>query len=137
MIPRILENKLKKTESEVSCSYDYRAPGNQVNLPLFKKPFLIISIIIWRILKQDCVLRKILRNCFYPEKKKIIIDEIQRIPTLLSYIQIQADQQKINGQFIITGSQSLLLSKQISQSLAGRTAVLKTTTFQPEGTGSS
>jgi uncharacterized protein len=62
---------------------------------------------------------------FLPEGKKIIIDEVQRIPDLLSFIQVHSDRQKINGQFIITGSQSLLLSEKVSQTLAGRTALLK------------
>ncbi len=66
---------------------------------------------------------------FYPKGKKIIIDEVQRLPDLLSHIQVEADQQKINGQFIITGSQSLLLSEKVSQTLAGRTAVLKLLPF--------
>ncbi len=66
---------------------------------------------------------------FQPEGKKVIIDEIQKIPDLLSYIQEQADRQNINGQFILTGSQSLLLSNKISQTLAGRTAVLKLLPF--------
>lgn len=62
---------------------------------------------------------------FLPEGKKIIIDEVQRIPNLLSFIQVHSDKQKINGQFILTGSQSLLLSEKVSQTLAGRTAILK------------
>jgi len=66
---------------------------------------------------------------FLPEGKKIIIDEVQRIPDLLSFIQVHADKQKINGQFIITGSQSLLLSDKVSQTLAGRTAILKLLPF--------
>jgi len=66
---------------------------------------------------------------FQPEGKKIIIDEVQRIPDLLSFIQVHADKQKINGQFILTGSQSLLLSEKVSQTLAGRTAILKLLPF--------
>jgi uncharacterized protein len=68
-------------------------------------------------------------SIFLPEGKKLIIDEIQKVPELLSYIQVHADKQKINGQFVITGSQSLLLSEKISQTLAGRTAILKLLPF--------
>ncbi len=53
-----------------------------------------------------------------------IIDEIQRIPELLSYIQVRVDESQVNGQFILTGSHQLELSQSISQSLAGRTALL-------------
>ena len=54
--------------------------------------------------------------------QKIIIDEIQKLPDLFSYIQVEVDEQKIPGQFIITGSQQFELSEKISQSLAGRVA---------------
>jgi len=66
---------------------------------------------------------------FSPETGKMIIDEVQNVPQLLSYIQEITDKNQINGQFILTGSQSLLLSEKISQSLAGRTAVLKLLPF--------
>lgn len=54
--------------------------------------------------------------------QKIIIDEVQRVPQLLSYIQAVVDEQKIMGNFILSGSENLLLSKKINQSLAGRAA---------------
>ena len=53
------------------------------------------------------------------------IDEIQRCPDLLSYIQTIVDRSDQPGQFIISGSHQLLLMESISQSLAGRTAILK------------
>ena len=55
---------------------------------------------------------------------KAIIDEIQRVPKLLSYIQVIVDQEKQNGRFVLTGSHQLQLREAISQSLAGRTAIL-------------
>lgn len=54
--------------------------------------------------------------------EKIIIDEVQRVPELLSYIQVAVDQQKIMGNFILSGSENLLLSEKVNQSLAGRAA---------------
>lgn len=56
--------------------------------------------------------------------KGAILDEIQNSPELLSYIQAIVDRQKQNGQFILTGSHQLQLHQAISQSLAGRTALL-------------
>jgi predicted AAA+ superfamily ATPase len=53
----------------------------------------------------------------------IIIDEIQHVPILLSYIQGLADESGLLGKFIITGSQNLNLLESVSQSLAGRAAV--------------
>lgn len=56
-------------------------------------------------------------------KKKLIIDEAQRVPDLFSYIQVVVDENKIPGQFILSGSQNFLLLEKITQSLAGRVAV--------------
>ena len=58
----------------------------------------------------------------YPEP--VIIDEIQRVPSLLSLIQVRIDEHKEMGQYIITGSQQIRLQNTVSQSLAGRTAVV-------------
>lgn len=60
------------------------------------------------------------RSFLTSHKKGIIIDEAQRMPELFSYIQTISDENKKNGEFIITGSQNFLLSEKISQSLAGR-----------------
>jgi predicted AAA+ superfamily ATPase len=54
----------------------------------------------------------------------IILDEIQKAPSLLSYIQINIDENPIPGRFILTGSQNILLNQHISQTLAGRVALL-------------
>ena len=54
----------------------------------------------------------------------VIIDEIQRVPELLSYIQVDVDSKKRNGDYILTGSQQFNLHASVSQSLAGRTALL-------------
>lgn len=54
--------------------------------------------------------------------RKVIIDEVQRLPELLSYIQAHVDKRQEMGSFIISGSQNLLISEKISQSLAGRAA---------------
>jgi len=62
-------------------------------------------------------------------KKGGIIDEIQRVPELLSYMQTHVDEKGVAGQFIITGSNQFLLSKHISQSLAGRISLLKLMPF--------
>ncbi|MFC1813158.1 ATP-binding protein [Thermodesulfobacteriota bacterium] len=53
-----------------------------------------------------------------------VLDEIQRLPELLSYIQGIVDRVKKAGMFILTGSHQPGLHQSVSQSLAGRTAVL-------------
>lgn len=61
--------------------------------------------------------------------KVVIIDEAQRVPELFSYIQTESDKRNKPGQFILTGSQNFLLHEKISQSLAGRVALLKLLPF--------
>ena len=55
----------------------------------------------------------------------LILDEIQRVPELLSYLQGLVDEDERPGRFIVTGSQNLLLMETVSQTLAGRTAILR------------
>ena len=62
-------------------------------------------------------------------KNPVIIDEIQRVPNLLSYIQAIVDEQKENGRYVITGSHQLELRAAISQSLAGRVGLLQLLPF--------
>src|SRR3990167_2412894 len=54
----------------------------------------------------------------------VILDEIQKSPELLSYIQGFIDAWQKPGFFILTGSENILMSQQITQSLAGRIALV-------------
>ncbi len=55
----------------------------------------------------------------------LVLDEAQRVPELLSYLQTMVDNDRRPGRFIVTGSQNLLLSQAVSQSLAGRAGFLE------------
>jgi len=61
-----------------------------------------------------------------------IFDEIQRVPHLPSYIQLFVDEHRKAGRFIITGSRQFEVMEGITQSLAGRTAMLKLLPFSVE-----
>lgn len=63
----------------------------------------------------------------YPDKT--IIDEVQRVPELFSYLQTHVDAENREGMYYLAGSQNFLLMQSISQSLAGRTAILKLLPF--------
>lgn len=54
-----------------------------------------------------------------------IFDEVQRVPHLLSYIQVHVDEVNKNGLFVLTGSHQAALHSAVSQSLAGRTSIMK------------
>ncbi|MFQ5787460.1 MAG: ATP-binding protein, partial [Thermodesulfobacteriota bacterium] len=62
----------------------------------------------------------------------VVLDEIQKAPELLSYIQGIVDEKKKEGMFIITGSQQFELMDSITQSLAGRTALVNLLPFSYE-----
>lgn len=59
--------------------------------------------------------------------KGAVLDEVQNVPDLFSYIQGVVDNDDV--QFVLSGSQNFLLSEKITQSLAGRTAILKLLPF--------
>jgi predicted AAA+ superfamily ATPase len=54
-----------------------------------------------------------------------VLDEIQNVPTLLSWLQVLTDADPRKGRFVLTGSHQLQVNAHITQSLAGRTAVLE------------
>ncbi len=53
-----------------------------------------------------------------------ILDEVQRVPELFSYLQTAVDADATPGRFVLTGSHNFLLMEQVSQSLAGRCGIL-------------
>lgn len=59
-----------------------------------------------------------------PTVSGLIIDEIQHAPKLLSYMQTIVDREKKKGFFIVTGSQNFLVNEAITQTLAGRIAIV-------------
>lgn len=63
---------------------------------------------------------------------KVILDEVQHVPHLFSYIQTKTDNDQIMGQYILSGSQNFNLMENISQSLAGRVAIYRLFPFDFE-----
>ncbi|MXZ31638.1 MAG: ATP-binding protein [Acidimicrobiia bacterium] len=59
----------------------------------------------------------------YPDG--VILDEIQHVPELASYIKVLVDADRRNGRFVLTGSEQFGLTKTISQSLVGRSALFR------------
>ena len=58
-------------------------------------------------------------------EKPVIIDEVQRLPELMITIKEYVDKERINGEFVLTGSASLSGFKDISDSLAGRIGIVE------------
>lgn len=65
-------------------------------------------------------------------KEGAILDEIQRAPELLSYLQTIVDADPSPGKFILTGSHQLMLLEAITQSLAGRINLVSLLPFSLE-----
>jgi predicted AAA+ superfamily ATPase len=61
------------------------------------------------------------RGLLASSKGSLILDEVQRAPDLLSYLQGALDDPASQRRFVLTGSQNLLLLEKVSQTLAGRT----------------
>lgn len=61
--------------------------------------------------------------------KPVIMDEIQYVPNLLPYIKSHIDEHRIPGKWVLTGSQNFALMQGVSESLAGRAAVLSLLPF--------
>ena len=56
---------------------------------------------------------------------RVILDEVQRVPTLLTALKIEIDRHRAPGRFLLTGSTQVLLVPQVSESLAGRLQTLR------------
>jgi len=55
----------------------------------------------------------------------VVLDEVQHVPELLSYVKEAIDEdRRARGRYLLTGSQNLLLSERVTESLAGRAAIL-------------
>ena len=56
-------------------------------------------------------------------RENMVIDEVQRFPELLTYVQEMVDENKRKGQFVLTGSHQPMLNAAVSESLSGRTGI--------------
>ncbi|MBD3376493.1 DUF4143 domain-containing protein [candidate division KSB1 bacterium] len=89
-----------------------------------QKPYVTLEDLDVRRFAQDDP-----RGFFASYPDGAILDEVQRVPQLFSYLQKIVDHSKKMGQFILTGSQQFGLSQAISQSLAGRVAFIQLLPF--------
>lgn len=130
MIKRILERKVKKLAHEypvVTITGPRQSGKTTLAQKCFNKHFYCTL--------EDPDTREFARidpRGFLQQSNKMIIDEVQRVPDLVSYIQGIVDVADTPGQFILTGSHQFELTNVISQSLAGRTAVVKLLPFSIE-----
>lgn len=65
-------------------------------------------------------------NLFFKNNRPpLMLDEIQYVPSLFPYLKMQVDQNRKDGDYLMTGSQAFMLMKNVSESLAGRVGILE------------
>lgn len=128
MIDRILSNKLKSAAKKfplVALIGPRQSGKTTLAKAVFpNKPYVSLEDLDTRIFAQSDP-----RGFLDTYKNGAILDEIQRVPELFSYLQSFVDEKKKNGQFILTGSQHFLLNEHISQTLSGRIFMLSLLPF--------
>lgn len=122
-IPRILESKLSQLAGQYPV-VTITGPRQAGKTTLCRKAFLDMPYVSLENPDHRIMAEKDPRS-FFTRWPNAIIDEIQRVPDLMSYIQGIVDESQREGQFILTGSAQLELMDSVTQSLAGRTALLK------------
>ncbi|MBW2483560.1 MAG: AAA family ATPase, partial [Deltaproteobacteria bacterium] len=123
MLKRTLAKKLKTAAKQYPV-VTLTGPRQSGKTTLVKKTFPNYEYISLEEPDQRAFAIEDPRGFLSQFSNKVILDEIQRTPDLFSYIQTIVDSRDISGQFVLTGSQNFLLLQKVSQSLAGRCAVL-------------
>ncbi len=123
MITRIIEKTIKKSASQVPV-VTILGPRQAGKPTLVRKIFPDYTYVNL----EDRATRELAENDYIGFFKKysepMIIDEVQRVPELLSAIQVKVDEdRRKNGRFILTGSHQPRLREAVAQSLAGRTTI--------------
>lgn len=128
MIPRILAGKIIQWSREypvVTVTGPRQSGKSTLCKALFPdKPYVSLEESSLRLQATEDPRGFLAR---YPDGA--ILDEIQRVPELSSYIQTIVDSRDKPGMFILTGSQQFELMAGVSQSLAGRTAIARLLPF--------
>ena len=123
MIERAISEKIKKSTAQVPVVtvLGPRQAGKTTLVKALFPEYTYVNL-------EDKATRELAENdyigFFRKYSEPMIIDEIQRVPDLLSSIQVKVDDdRRKNGRFIITGSHQPRLREAVAQSLAGRTTI--------------
>ena len=124
MISRNLEHILKKALDEypVVTIFGPRQSGKTTLAKMVCSGYDYVTL-------EDRETRELARldyKAFFARyRAPMIIDEIQRVPEIVSAVQVEVDKDRTrNGRFVLTGSQQTELAAAVDESLAGRTSVL-------------
>ncbi len=123
-LPRVLLKELQQSAAEYPV-VAVLGPRQSGKTTLVQKAFPKKAYVSLEDLENRDFASQDPRGFLSSYKAGVIIDEAQRVPALLSYIQTEVDQNKKKGWCILTGSNQFLLDEKISQSLAGRVSILR------------
>lgn len=123
MIPRTLEGYVKRDASYYPV-VTITGPRQSGKTTLVRKIFPDYEYVSLEVSDMRAFARDDPRGFLQRYGQPVILDEVQRVPDLFSWIQTSVDRDSRPGRFILTGSQNFLLMERVSQSLAGRTGIL-------------
>lgn len=123
MVPRILAQKLRKAARQFPV-VTVTGPRQSGKTTLVRAVFPRYPYISLELPDQRAFALEDPRGFLSQFDGPVILDEAQRAPDLFSYIQVEVDERDRPGRFILSGSHNFLLLQTISQSLAGRCAIL-------------
>ncbi|MFN2377188.1 MAG: ATP-binding protein, partial [Candidatus Binatia bacterium] len=124
MIPRLLEGPLRRAAA-LQPVVVVTGPRQSGKTTLCRSVFADRPYVTLEPLDQRDYVRRDPRAFLKTIPDGAVIDEVQRVPELLSYLQERVDEDPRPGRFILTGSQNLLMLETVSQTLAGRAALLE------------
>ena len=123
MYPRILQHRLV----EVARYYpvlSLTGPRQSGKSTLVTGAFPHLPRVSLEAMDQRSYAREDPRGLLAEHRDGAIIDEVQHVPELLTYLQEEVDRDLRPGRFVLTGSEHLSISERVAQSLAGRAGVL-------------
>lgn len=124
MIARTLEARLRSAAAEQPVVV-VTGPRQSGKTTLCRSVFPDRPYVSLEPLDQRDFARKDPRSFLASVREGAVLDEVQRVPELLSYLQEAVDEDPSSGRFILTGSQNLLLLEAVTQTLAGRATMLE------------
>lgn len=123
MIPRTLTDKaqLLLTKFPMVSISGPRQSGKTTFSKLFAPDYQYVNV---ELIDNRAFAQNDPRGFLERYQNRVILDEVQNVPDLFSYLQVFTDERNRTGEYVLTGSQNFLLMQKITQSLAGRVALL-------------